>query len=286
MVIFLQEDHELPLIDGSHRIRGGSRHEPAAKVGLVDLYGEVWRTGGTKTQTGDQMDDFLEAAPPRSKPAAVPTPPPLAGLPQGRLRRRFQACSSTCCSNPEFRADKLDLAKKPDDRWHLAPQRRRRRHRPREAIKLAYGNDNPYARHAGIRDRRRGQARRPGQLAQDNTSIPTTSSSASVGDFDSAAMEAKLRQAFGILAERSGCAETPKFNSILPSPATTWSQRRREPESTFAWSARAPTATILTTSPSKFSTKSWVAASLRACSGHPHQARPGLLRGRRHRHRL
>ena len=60
MVIFLQEDHELPLIDGMARIRGGSRSEPADKTGLVDLYSEVWRTGGTKTQTGDQLDDFLE----------------------------------------------------------------------------------------------------------------------------------------------------------------------------------------------------------------------------------
>jgi len=41
MVIFLQEDHELPLIDGVARIRGGSTSEPAAKSGLVDLYGEV-----------------------------------------------------------------------------------------------------------------------------------------------------------------------------------------------------------------------------------------------------
>src|SRR3954469_17030136 len=60
MVIFLQEDHELPLIDGTARIRGGSVNEPANKTGLVDIYGEVWRTGGTKSQTGDQLDDFLE----------------------------------------------------------------------------------------------------------------------------------------------------------------------------------------------------------------------------------
>jgi zinc protease len=60
MVIFLQEDHELPLIEGSARIRGGSREEPASKVGLVGIFGQVWRTGGTKTQTGDQLDDFLE----------------------------------------------------------------------------------------------------------------------------------------------------------------------------------------------------------------------------------
>ncbi len=57
MVIFLQEDHELPLIDGTARIRGGSSSEPANKVGLVDIYGDVWRTGGTKSQTGDQLDE-------------------------------------------------------------------------------------------------------------------------------------------------------------------------------------------------------------------------------------
>ena len=50
MVIFLQEDHELPLISATARIRGGSVSEPASKTGLTDLYGDVWRTGGTKTQ--------------------------------------------------------------------------------------------------------------------------------------------------------------------------------------------------------------------------------------------
>src|SRR5579859_1783133 len=61
MVIFLQEDHELPLIDGTIRIRGGSREEPAGKAGLVALYADVWRTGGTTSKTGDELDDFLEA---------------------------------------------------------------------------------------------------------------------------------------------------------------------------------------------------------------------------------
>src|ERR1700757_4447572 len=61
MVIFLQEDHELPLIDGTIRIRGGSREEAAGKVGMMALYADVWRTGGTKSKTGDELDDFLEA---------------------------------------------------------------------------------------------------------------------------------------------------------------------------------------------------------------------------------
>src|SRR3954466_8007059 len=60
MIVFLQEDHELPLVDAFARIRGGFVMEPANKTGLVDMYGDVWRTGGTKSQTGDQLDDFLE----------------------------------------------------------------------------------------------------------------------------------------------------------------------------------------------------------------------------------
>src|SRR6185312_10448738 len=58
---FLVEDHELPFITGFVRIRGGSRDEPAAKVGLVGLYGHAWRTSGTPTTSGDVLDDQLAA---------------------------------------------------------------------------------------------------------------------------------------------------------------------------------------------------------------------------------
>src|SRR5271166_2066033 len=71
MVIFLQEDHELPLIDGTARIRGGERRVPANKVGMMDIYGEAWRTGGTKTQTGDQLDDYLESRAAKVEPGAT-----------------------------------------------------------------------------------------------------------------------------------------------------------------------------------------------------------------------
>src|SRR5438874_12967259 len=45
MVIFLQEDHELPLIRGFARIRGGSREERADKIGLVEIRSEERRVG-------------------------------------------------------------------------------------------------------------------------------------------------------------------------------------------------------------------------------------------------
>lgn len=38
IVIFLEEDHELPFVSGSVLIPGGSRDESAAKAGLVGIY--------------------------------------------------------------------------------------------------------------------------------------------------------------------------------------------------------------------------------------------------------
>ena len=61
MIILLEEDHELPFINGAINIRGGERDVPANKAGLMDLYELTWRTSGTTTQNGDKLDDLLEA---------------------------------------------------------------------------------------------------------------------------------------------------------------------------------------------------------------------------------
>ena len=110
MVIFLQEDHELPLIDGSARIRGGSINEPPTRIGLVDIYSEVWRTGGTKTQTGDQLDDFLEvrAAKVETGGSSDSTTISWSCL-KGDLDDVFKVFADVL-QNPEFRPDKIDIA--------------------------------------------------------------------------------------------------------------------------------------------------------------------------------
>ena len=61
IVLFLQEDHELPFVSGSVLIPGGSRDEDPTKCGLIDLYGQAWRTSGTEKMNGDAMDDLLES---------------------------------------------------------------------------------------------------------------------------------------------------------------------------------------------------------------------------------
>jgi len=198
MVLFLQEDHELPLINGVIRVRGGGRDEPAEKAGLSEIYGEVWRTGGTKSKTGDQLDDFLE-----SRAAQVETADgeDSTSLSWSSLKGDFDQVFPQILDileHPEFRQEKIDLAKKQllsaiarrnDDVEEIAH---------RESAKLAYGADNPYAREpepytvaAVTRDDLRQWHKR--------TVVPNNMILGIVGDFDSAAMEKKLRQAFADL---------------------------------------------------------------------------------------
>lgn len=61
MVVMLLEDHELPLVEATAFIRGGSRQDPADKAGLAKLGAIVMRTGGTQGRPGDAMDDYLES---------------------------------------------------------------------------------------------------------------------------------------------------------------------------------------------------------------------------------
>jgi zinc protease len=195
MVIFLQEDHELPLIDGTARIRGGSRHEPAGKVGLVDLYGEVWRTGGTKTQTGDQLDDFLEVRAAKVETGGGPDSTTINwSCLKGDLDDVFKAFVDLL-QNPEFRADKLDIAQKGayDSISRRNDQVGEIAHR--EAVKLAYGADNPYARQAEYATI--AAVTRQDLLDWHHTYVyPNNIILGVSGDFDAAAMEAKLRAAF------------------------------------------------------------------------------------------
>jgi zinc protease len=196
MVIFLQEDHELPFINGFARIRGGSRSEPAAKVGLVSMYADTWRTGGTKTQNGDQLDDFLEA---RAAKVETGAGADSTTIGMTSLKQDFDDVFKVVLDllqNPEFREDKLEIAKKGafdeisrrnDDTGSIVA---------REAAKLGYGEQSPYARvpeFATI-----AAITRQDLLDWHKTHVsPNNIIMGLSGDFDTAAMEAKLRAAFG-----------------------------------------------------------------------------------------
>ena len=195
MVIFLQPDHELPLISAVARIRGGSISEPADKTGLTDLYGDVWRTGGTKTKTGDQMDDFLEA---RAAKIETDNQSDSTTISLNCLKGDFDAVFDLYLDllhNPEFRADKLELSKRQaytgiarrnDDVGSIVH---------RESLLIAYGANNPYARvpeYATV-----AAVTRQDLLNWHHQYVyPNNIIFGITGDFDAKEMEAKLHQVF------------------------------------------------------------------------------------------
>jgi len=195
MVILLMEDHELPIIRGAANIRGGERDVPAGKDGLVDVLGDAWRTGGTQTKTGDELDDFLE-----SRAARVETggDEDSTAVRLDVLKDDFDTVFPIFLDilrNPAFRQDKIDLAK-----TQLNTGISRRNDEPGEIIgrelrRLGYGKSSPYAsqpEYATV-----ASITRDDLLAFHKRFVqPNNIVFAIGGDFDSAAMEKKLRRAF------------------------------------------------------------------------------------------
>lgn len=146
MVIYLLEDHELPIVDISARIRTGAIYEPEDKIGLAAITGAVMRTGGTISKTGDELDEILEnlAA---SVEVGIGSDSGTASM--SVLKEDLDIgleILADVLMNPAFREDKIDL-EKVQHRSAIA----RRNDDPgsitsREFRKLIYGADSPYAR--------------------------------------------------------------------------------------------------------------------------------------------
>lgn len=231
MVIFLQPDHELPLISATARIRGGSISEPVNKTGLTDLYGDVWRTGGTKAKTGDQMDDFLEA---RAAKIETDNQSDSTTISLSCLKGDFDAVFEMYLDllhNPEFREDKLvlskqqaytSIARRNDDVNGIVH---------RESLIIAFGKDNPYARvpeYATVAAvTRQDLLRWHQQYVYPNNIIFGIS-----GDFDPKAMEAKLRAAFESWA-KGPQAHTPEVKFNEPKPGYYFVQKTDVNQSTI-----------------------------------------------------
>ncbi len=194
IVLFLQVDHELPFVSGSVLIPGGSRDEDPAKAGLVDLYGMAWRTSGSTTMSGDAMDDMLA-----EKAAHIETGGDVdsTALSWDSLTKDSDQVFSLAMDllfHPKFDEGKLTLAKQQeatgivrrnDDEGEIAG---------REAVKLVYGTDSPYTRQPELATI---AAVKLADLQEwhDRTIGGRLIVSVS-GDFDPAAMEAKLRGVF------------------------------------------------------------------------------------------
>src|SRR5512143_367123 len=61
MIVFLLENHDLPVVKGTAYLRSSPEWVPAEKAGLGYLTGQVMRSGGTAAHPGDWLDDRLAA---------------------------------------------------------------------------------------------------------------------------------------------------------------------------------------------------------------------------------
>lgn len=196
MVVYLMQNHELPLIGGTAMVRTGSRWENGDKVGLGELTGTVMRLGGTEKHPADELNEMLE-----QRAAIVETD---IGTNSGVVS--FNTLSedlnvvfnlfAELIQEPAFPQDKLDFAKtqaegaierRNDDPDEIAS---------REFQKLIYGKTSPYARtveYATLENISRNDLEQFYQtyFRPKNTILGI------VGDFDPAAMKALIQENFG-----------------------------------------------------------------------------------------
>jgi len=194
IVLFLQEDHELPFVSGSVNIPGGSRDEDPAKTGLIGLYGQAWRTSGTAKLSGDALDDLLEAKAAHIETAGDADSTALSWNSLKGDADQVFSLAMDLLLHPQFSAEKLQLAqqqeatgivRRNDDEGQIAQ---------RESAKLVYGANSPYTRQPELATI---GAVTVGDLKTWHDSTIGGKLIVSVGgDFDPAAMEAKLRAAF------------------------------------------------------------------------------------------
>jgi zinc protease len=220
IVLFLQEDHELPFVSGSVLIPGGARDEDPAKAGLAGLYGQAWRTSGTAKLDGDSLDDLLEA-----KAAHIETEGGEDSTTLGWDSLKGDAdqvfsLAMELLFHPKFSAAKLELARQQeataivrrnDDEGEIAE---------RESAKLVYGANSPYTRQpelatigaVTVDDLQAWHDRTVGGKEGGGKLIVGVS-----GDFDPVAMEAKLRAAFeGLPAVKAAPARHDLFAGPKP----------------------------------------------------------------------
>lgn len=195
MVLYLLEDHELPLVNISAMIRTGSIYEPSDMIGLAGLTGHLMRTGGAGSLTGDQLDEELEFMA-TDIGSGVGEDAGFASL--SVLKKDFGKglrLFADVLMHPRFAEDKLTLAKQ-----QTIETIRRRNDSPhsiisREFRKLLYGPTHPFAHEATIKTVRSIQ-REDVVAFHEKYYHPNHLILGITGDFNKDEMTEKIKQAF------------------------------------------------------------------------------------------
>ncbi|MDJ0631677.1 MAG: pitrilysin family protein [Xenococcaceae cyanobacterium MO_188.B29] len=208
MVVYLVEDHDLPLVEGKALIRTGSRYEPADKVGLAQLVGTVMRSGGTESHSAERLNSILE-----QKAASIETQIGNTSADAGfsslteDLETVFKLYAEVI-REPAFAEEQIVLAKRQQE-GAIA----RRNDNPgdiarREFNKLIYGEKSPYARTVEY-DTLNNIAREDIVSFYQQYIRPDSIIMGIVGDFESTAMKALIEETF---ADWQALSISPQLN--------------------------------------------------------------------------
>jgi zinc protease len=196
IVVYLLEDHELPLITITASMRTGSWLDPADKVGLASMTGAVMRTGGGGGLSAEQVDEELEQfAGDISIGIGRQSGSASLDVLSKDLKRGLQIFAGLI-RTPAFEPARVELAK-----LQAIEGIRRRQDNPgsvvsREFVKVLYGAEHPTARESSIDSVQR--LTRDDLVAFHRTTIhPNGMILGVTGDFKKEEMLASLRGVFG-----------------------------------------------------------------------------------------
>ena len=216
MKVFLLEDHELPLVSGGALIRTGNLFDPANKKGVAELTGEVLRSGGTKTKTGDQLDEELENVAAQVESQIGETSGNLSFSCLKENTEQVLGIFKDFLTAAEFREDKVDLAK-----TQLRSEISRRNDEPggvaeREFSDIVYGRNTPYGWRIEYTDADNIQRQDLVDFYH-RYYFPGNMMLYVYGDFSAAELKGKLEQLLG--AWKYAQAPAPAFPKVQQQPA-------------------------------------------------------------------
>ena len=196
MKVFLLEDHELPLVSGSAMVRTGNLFDPSDKRGLADLTGSIMRSGGTKAKSGDDLDEELESVAASVESSIGESNGSVGFSCLKENTDQVMAIFRDVLTQPDFRQDKVDLAKtqarsgisrRNDDAAGIAS---------REFSSLIYGRDTPWGWSIEYEHIDRIQREDMVRFHQ-RYFFPKNVIVSIYGDFSAVEMKAKLTRLFG-----------------------------------------------------------------------------------------
>ncbi len=196
MIVYLLEDHELPLVTISAFIRTGSWLDSPDRVGLASFTGTLMRTGGTQRMTAEEVDAELEhLAADISVGIGRVSGSAMLDVLKKDLQQGLRIFADILRA-PRFDPTRLELAK-----LQAIEAIRRRHDRPqsiagREFPKLIYGPRHPFARETSVESVSR-ITRQDLRAFHERTVHPNGIILGVTGDFEKEAILALLRGTFG-----------------------------------------------------------------------------------------